>query len=225
MIDKAKFWSDFRVGLVTFLAIGLVITGVTLAGGTKGLLFSEKTIVVAKLHDVSGLRNGSAVTMGGLVIGQIKDIQFSPDKTSWIDTHLEIKADNRHLIKTDSEPSIRTQGMLGDRFIELSMGTENSPVLPEGTPLMGKKTTDFDETLDYAKSVLNETETMIANINEGQGTIGKFFQDEKLYQALTDTSMSLTTTSKSLTSTSDEIREFVQDFKENPKKYIDVSVF
>jgi len=209
--SKENFWSDFRVGALTFLAISILIAGITLAGGTKGLILQETSTILASMKDVGGLKKGSAVTMGGMTIGEVTNIAFSLENPRTIEVAMNIKSSLRSKIKSDSAPSIRTQGMLGDRYIEISMGSEDQPLLRDGEQLLGKTATDFDETLLYAKSVLSETEKMLTAINEQKGTLGHIFYDAKLYDALTETT--------------EELRDLIRDFKENPKKYIDVSIF
>jgi ABC-type transporter Mla subunit MlaD len=124
---------------------------------------------------------------------------------------MEIRSDVRERIKTDSVPAIRTQGMLGDRYIDISMGTETAPSLPEGAPLVGEAATDFDKTLRQATEVLDETEKLLTAVNEQRGTAGQLVYDEKLYTSLTE----ITT----------ELKDLIQDFKKNPRRYIKFSLF
>lgn len=205
-----KMKSDFRVGLISFLAIGLLVAGITMTGGTKGLIFTETAIIKALMQDVGGLNKGSAVTMAGMNIGQVKDIIF-PFSGHYVEVKMEIQADLRHRIKDDSVPSIRTQGMLGDRYIEISMGSENAKTLPERDALMGEHGSQFDETINRAEAVLTETEKLLGAINQQTGTVGQLFYNEELYHTLN--------------STIEELRELIIDFKANPKKYIDLDIF
>lgn len=210
--DQEKAWSDFRVGLITFAAFSLLVLGVTFAGGDKGLLFKKTSVVRAWLADVGGLKRGSSVTMGGMTVGKVTDITLGHgSKRSQIEVTMEIRSDVRARIKTDSLPSVRTQGMLGDRYIDISMGNGKSGVLPEKRPLVGKAASDFDTTLRQASDVLNETQQLLNAINEKQGTVGQFFYDERFYDRLLE-----------ITS---ELNELIKDFKKNPKRYVKLSIF
>ncbi len=210
--DKRNKMNSFRVGLMSLIAIGAVITGIIFAGGDKGLLFAKRSIVNAKMFDVGGLKTGCPVTIGGMTIGKVTGIRFDEVWTSkQIEVTMEIRQDVRGRIKEDSVPSIRTQGMLGDRYIEISMGSDESPMLPEGQPIVGKTVTDFDETISQAHSVLQESETLLVAINEQKGTIGRFVHDEQLYTRIVEIA--------------DEIKNLVQDFKKQPRRYLKFSVF
>lgn len=210
--NQEKTWSNFRVGLITFAGVFFLIFGVVFAGGDKGLLFRRTSIVKARLADVGGLKRGSSVTMGGMTVGRVTQITFvNGEKGNQIEVTMEVRSDTRHRIKTDSVPAVRTQGMLGDRYIDISMGTEGAAELPENVPLLGGVAGDFDKTLRQATEVLTEAEKLLAAINEQRGTAGRLVYDEKLYNTLSE----ITT----------ELRDLVKDFKKNPRRYIKFSLF
>ena len=208
---QEKAWSDFRVGVITFMGVFLLVFGVVLAGGDKGILFQRTSHVKALLPDVGGLKKGSSVTMGGMIVGRVTKVTFVDGKKNEIEVTMEIRHDVRSRIKSDSLPSVRTMGMLGDRYVDLSMGTEKSEVLPEGKPLVGDAASDFDKALREANSVMTETQKLLVAVNEQRGTAGRLVYDEELY--------------KSLTQIANEIRDLVKDFKKNPRRYVKFSLF
>ena len=210
--DREKAWSNFRVGLVGFIALSLLVIGITFAGGDKGLLFQKTAVLKAELVDVSGLKKGSSVTMSGMPIGKLTDIAFVDDlEKNRMEVTMLIRSNARKLIKVDSIPSVRTQGMMGDRFIDISRGGQGSQVLPDGKALVGSETTDFDETLHQASAVLNETHKVLNAVNQQQGTVGQHFYDEKFYARLIQIA--------------DQVNELIKDFKQHPRKYIKFSLF
>src|SRR3989344_5935807 len=155
--EKEQIWIDFRIGLITFFAVVFLVLGITFAGGDKGLLLQKLTTVKARLADVGGLKKGASVTMSGMVIGKVTHITFAdgqdsevvpgaggedgnivqPHENSQIEVAMEIRSDMRRRIKIDSVPAVRTQGMLGDRYIDLPSGSEEAEILPEGKVLIG----------------------------------------------------------------------------------------
>lgn len=210
--SQEKVWSDFRVGLITFAGLFFLIFGVVLAGGDKGLLFRRTSIVKARLADVGGLKKGSSVTMGGMTVGKVNNITFvDGEKGNRIEVTMEVRSDIRERIKTDAIPSVRTQGMLGDRYVDITMGSEGAERLPEKALLIGGETSDFDKTLHQADEVLKETEKLLAAVNEQRGTAGRLVYDEKLYTTLTEIT--------------DELRDLIKDFKKHPRKYVKFSLF
>lgn len=212
METKEKFSSDLRVGIVTFLSIACLVTGITFAGGDKGLLFQNTFPLIAHLSDINGLKKGSAVTMGGMNIGKVKEIGFlenSPENL--IRVSLEVRADVADKIRSDSKPSVRTQGMLGDRYLEISRGSAEAPALSAGSSLKGESTSSFDDTLSEAKLTLNHTNKMLEAINQQQGSAGSLIYDPKLYEKLAESA--------------EQLDELLKDFKQHPRKYIKFSLF
>lgn len=202
--DQLKAWSDFRVGLITFVTVVLLIVGVTLTGGDKGIFFQKTSFLKAHLLDVGGLKKGSSVTIGGMTVGRVTDIRFVSNPGDLIEVVFQVRSDVRSRIKRDSICSVRTQGMLGDRYLDVSVGTKEAPPLPDGEILSGNPTSDFDATLRQASDVLGETEKVLSAVNRKEGTVGQFFYDGEFYRELT---------------------ELIKDFKKHPRKYIKFSLF
>lgn len=208
--DKAM--SDFRVGIITFVGLALIVTSIIFAGGSKGMLFKKTTVVKALLLDVNGLKTGSPVAMGGMAIGKVTRIAFADGaQENQIEVSMQIREDVRPKVKADSVPAIRTQGMLGDRYIDISIGSKGAEPLADGQILLGKDATDFDKTLRQTSAVLGETEKLLSAINEKQGSLGQFFYDQRFYERMIEIS--------------DQVKGLIEDFKKNPRKYIKFSLF
>lgn len=210
--SSKQAWTDFKVGLLTFIAILILMAGISFAGGNKGILFRETVRIIALLPDVGSLKTGSSVSMGGMTVGKVVKISFlDTENTPQIEVVAEVQAAVRERIKADSVPMVRTQGMMGDRYLDISMGTQASPVLRENTPLVGSGASDFDASLRQATATLAEAQKLLSAVNQKQGTMGQFFYDEKFYKGLSDTTTAL--------------HELIQDVKERPRRYIKLSLF
>lgn len=209
--DQEKAWRDFRVGMITLTAIFFLVMGITFAGGDKGLLFQKTTLTKAHLKDVGGLKRGSSVTMSGMIIGKVNQIQFIDHlEGPKVEVTMEIRSDIREKIKSDATAIIRTQGMLGDRFIDIKMG-QASEMLPDGKVLTGQDASDFDSALHETSEVLSEMKKVFIATNEQRGTVGHLFYDERLYG--------------SMTQMTERLNELIADFKKNPKRYVKLSLF
>jgi phospholipid/cholesterol/gamma-HCH transport system substrate-binding protein len=216
--DKTKMTSDLRVGLIAFTAIACLIAGITFAGGDKGLFLKKTSMVKARLTDVGGLKKGSSVTMNGMVVGRVTEIAFvnhgeknETGSNHKVEVTMEIRSDLRNRIKSDSIPTVRTQGMLGDRYIDIPLGFDETETLPEGKILIGAGAGDFDKALNEALRVLTETEKLLSAVNKQEGTVGQLLYDEEFYTHLLDIT--------------NELNELLRDFKKNPRRYIKFSVF
>ncbi len=209
--NQEKVLSDLRVGIITFVGIFLLILGIVFAGGDKGLLFRKTTIVKAFLSDVGGLKTGSSVTMGGMTVGRVTGVNFKDSLSNQIEVNMQVRSDARQRIKKDSKPAVRTMGMLGDRYVDISTETENTEILPEGVALIGNPASDFDEALRQANDVMGETEQLLVAVNQQRGTAGRLVYDEQLYMTFTEIAA--------------ETKDLIKDFKKRPRRYIKFSLF
>lgn len=204
--------SDLRVGIVTFIAISCLVIAVAFAGGDKGLLLQKATTLKAHLNDISGLKKGSTVTLGGMSIGKVTDVKLlNGEGENLIEVTMQVRSDVMARIKKDSKAAVRTQGMLGDRYIEISMGSAEAAGHDPNTPLVGNGGSNFDDALYQAKETLSQTTKMLEAINKQQGSVGQFVYDEQFYAKL----LAVTT----------QVEELLKDFKQNPRRYVKLSIF
>jgi phospholipid/cholesterol/gamma-HCH transport system substrate-binding protein len=124
----------------------------------------------AMMENADGLKMGAGVQLRGIKIGSVKNIEFeSLDK---IKITLAVVDKYQNLIKQDSLVSIKTQGVLGDKFIEIQGGTESSPVAPAHFSLQVNNDSGMKAILDKgqnimitANNVLSKVEAMLDDIN------------------------------------------------------------
>jgi phospholipid/cholesterol/gamma-HCH transport system substrate-binding protein len=122
-----RFWDvEFVTGI--FLLLGLVALGylsIHLArmevGGQGGYT------IVARFSSVEGLKPGAVVEIGGVEVGRVKDIDLR-NYRAWVS--LSIRESLK--IPEDTIVSIRTKGLLGERYVRLSPGGSEAMVPPGG---------------------------------------------------------------------------------------------
>lgn len=129
---RATAGRNLRVA--TFLAVGfMVLAGVIVVIGQKSGLFEAKATLHAHFPDVGGLVVGAPVRLAGLDIGTVEAIELSVvgNQTT---AHVELSVREKYLsrLHADSRASIGSKGLLGDKLIELSVGTVDGPTLRDG---------------------------------------------------------------------------------------------
>ena len=83
-------------------------------------MFRNETYdVTARFTSISGLKEGSVVELAGVNVGKVSRIELDPDDYEAV-VHLEI--DKSVELQDDSIASIRTAGIIGDKFIKLTPG-------------------------------------------------------------------------------------------------------
>lgn len=116
MNDKQH--TELLVGI--FMLVGIIaITFLALRMGDLDLLNNDEYVIHAKFTSASGLREGAYVEMAGVTVGKVKSIQFDPKSYLAV---VNISLPKTILIPDDSIASIRTAGIIGDKFIKISAG-------------------------------------------------------------------------------------------------------
>lgn len=123
-------YRNAAVGL--FVLIGLLCVGYLAIRLGRMELFSTKGYELsARFDSVSGLRVGADVEMAGVPVGRVTAIRLDPDpgrSQAIVDMRLD---GNLHL-SDDSMASIKTSGLIGDKYISLSRGGSDEELKPGG---------------------------------------------------------------------------------------------
>jgi outer membrane protein OmpA-like peptidoglycan-associated protein len=123
----------FRVGVLVVMALVFFSIGVFLIGN-KDFLFSSTYRLKAEFQNVSGLNNGAEVRIGGIHQGTVKEVDLPSQPDGKVTVVMNLKSETRNIIKKDSRASIKTEGLLGDRYVEISFGSPKAdPIVEDGT--------------------------------------------------------------------------------------------
>jgi phospholipid/cholesterol/gamma-HCH transport system substrate-binding protein len=108
--------TEISVGLLMIVGMAcLVYLSVNLGG--VALFGSDTYTIEASFRSVEGLEPGASVEIAGVPVGKVKQIRLEENDAKVV---MEIKNSTR--ISDDTIASIRTKGIIGDKFIKLSPG-------------------------------------------------------------------------------------------------------
>lgn len=170
-----------------FIVIGLVLFALFVwTLGSERQIFARQAEYHAHFKDVKGLAEGAPVRMGGLTVGRVSRISFAPQyKSPYIDVTLLINEDYIERIRVDSLVSIETQGLLGDRFVSVSMAA-GQQLLPPGSKsvIPSVEPADIAEVLQKAGQIVDNTVKISENVNrflgeKGEDALGNFARGAK----------------------------------------------
>lgn len=140
-----KFSSSFKVGLLTLLALVLLI-GVVFK--VKGRTFSSADRVTIEFKDVNGLRPGAGVQMMGLRVGQVEEITPVVDgENSFVKVKFVITEPDIEIPKA-SMLSIQQSGLIGELFLEITPPKTRTVYIPMVTKDILYKDDDVQMKLD-----------------------------------------------------------------------------
>jgi phospholipid/cholesterol/gamma-HCH transport system substrate-binding protein len=135
--------ATLEAGVGIFVLIGLICVGyLTIKLGKMELLGENFHYYNARFFSVSGLKSGAVVEMAGVQIGQVDSISLDTDRYL-ADIRLKIKKEVK--LTEDVIASIKTSGLIGDKFIKLSPGGSDMYLNPGDTILETESALDIEE--------------------------------------------------------------------------------
>jgi phospholipid/cholesterol/gamma-HCH transport system substrate-binding protein len=146
-----------KVGLFVIAGLALTMLSIFLIGQTRGLWHAKVGYETA-FQDVAGLKAGAPVRMGGLDIGSVTSVDTSNNPS---DTRIFVKLaiDEREAvrIRTDTVAHVVNKGLLGDKMIELSVGSPTAPALDPRTLIPSTEPVDVMATANKVAATTQET--------------------------------------------------------------------
>lgn len=132
---------ELIVGL--FMLTGIIaISFLAFRLGDIGLFNQNQYELIARFTSASGLKQGAAVEMAGVKVGKVNAIRFNPDDYL---AEVTMALDNMVKVPDDSIASIRTAGIIGDRFIKLSAGGSDTMLEKGGEILETEPSINLEE--------------------------------------------------------------------------------
>jgi phospholipid/cholesterol/gamma-HCH transport system substrate-binding protein len=154
--------------------------------GRQTRLFEEQYTLRAAFRDVQGLTVGAPVRLAGLNVGTVQRITFTTDPADprvQVEVSIDRKFQSR--IWEDSQVTIRTIGLVGDKVFEVKVGSETAKVLQPGDVLQSSEPVDFgrllaqgDEVLEGLAGASKALEAVLRKIEKGEGLLSAMISDE-----------------------------------------------
>jgi phospholipid/cholesterol/gamma-HCH transport system substrate-binding protein len=117
--------AEMAVGVFVFIGI-LAIGWLAIIVGQVGGLGQSGYTLTADFDDAGGVRKGGDIMMAGVIVGRVDSVQLTNnDHASMI-----LRINDGVLITEDAFASVRTKGIIGDRYIRITQGMEESFLEP-----------------------------------------------------------------------------------------------
>jgi phospholipid/cholesterol/gamma-HCH transport system substrate-binding protein len=185
---------NFRLGLFIVITLAILATGVFLIGSRESM-FRPSYQVRADFDNVAGLNEGADVRVGGLRKGSVKNILLPKLPNGKVVVLMDLEKETQSIVKLDSLAEIKSEGMLGDKYVEISFGSMEAAKLRGGETIGSQPPVDISDLFAKANKILDTTEGALENvqnatsnineistkINQGQGTVGALINDKTIY--------------------------------------------
>ena len=220
-------FSQVRVGLFVLIAIGVLVFLVLNASGDINP-FSRKLHLRARFVDANGLREGSEVRLAGVRVGKVERIVLlepSPvpnaprvEAQMTIDSTIDGRPANER-IRTDSQAQQGSPSLLGNEMlINITPGTavgqpvaENAILTSSSSNTVNDFATSGTDLAQRLSKLSDEINGIVQEVKKGEGTVGRLFTDEALYNNLNATIRETEDVMKELRSGKGSAGRFIND--------------
>jgi phospholipid/cholesterol/gamma-HCH transport system substrate-binding protein len=195
MAERSKVrWSQLKAGLVALAALAVAAVFIFLLTSKKGLFVPYATLKTY-VSDASGLPDGTPVRLNGITVGFLDKLRLTglPDPRRAVELELQVQEKYLDQIPVDSLTQIASANLLGDQFIDIKKGKLPqhvrsgdelaSAVSPQDIPeLMA----GMSNLMTSFQMIVGRMNNLIAGVEQGKGTLGKFFNDPALFNQSVD---------------------------------------
>ncbi|MGA7562464.1 MAG: MlaD family protein [Desulfobaccales bacterium] len=211
MISR-KYRYETIVGFFVVVSLMALFIMLLIIARQEGL-FRSYVMYYTDFKDVGGLKPGSEVHLAGVTVGSVESLSIGPGGLCKV-TFTVVKKYS-HQIRKDSQASIGFVGMLGDKSLDLAVGSPGEPVIsPNGevasiepldwTKLMARMGPSLEDLHTILKNlatiskamagkqggisnIVDQLQEITSKVNKGQGTLGQMVNNPKLYHETTAT--------------------------------------
>jgi phospholipid/cholesterol/gamma-HCH transport system substrate-binding protein len=164
-MEKRGIGIEVKVGIFVFLGL-LVLGYMTLRVNKYRFKAAEGYELTVLFDSVSGLVVNSPIQIAGIEVGRVKDIRL---KDGQAEVAMTIRKDVP--IYEDARAVIKSQGVLGDKFIEIMPGSDQNKRLASGGKIgKSRSTVELDDILAQAEPAMQNIRSITKSLGEVLGT-------------------------------------------------------
>lgn len=181
-------------GLLLFLVAIFII-------GSKQNMFTSTMRIYSAFETVSGLREGSTVRFNGISVGSVDGIDIISGEKVMVE--MTIVSSVQDFIKSDSKAKVVSEGLIGNKIVDITPGSETAASIKEGAWLESVRPVEAEdimkslkETADYSSIFTKDLASIIAKVDTGHGTLGQLINNNSLYNSVDSTMKGVTVSTR-----------------------------
>ena len=134
--------SRVEIFVGSFLIIGFLAFGwLALQLGEVGWLTGSKTYMInAEFNNISGVKAGADVQIAGVTVGKVRQLELNRDNQAVVG----MQVNREVVIPVDSIASVKSQGIIGDKYIQITLGGDESLYKPGDTIVDTESAVDLE---------------------------------------------------------------------------------
>ena len=160
--ERTERRRDLMVGFFVLVTL-LMGVAVILLLGRQHHVFEPRVRLRTSFADVSGLREGAPVWLAGVNVGTVTRVAVGRPGEQLVRVEMLVSRAVVDRVRTDSVATIGSQGLLGDKIIDLSMGSADLPAVTPGAEISSQPATDLNKVVDRVGVILERVKVVADN--------------------------------------------------------------
>ncbi|OGW34264.1 MAG: hypothetical protein A2010_00075 [Nitrospirae bacterium GWD2_57_9] len=203
--------TEIRAGIFLSLSFVMLVVMVFAVSDIQSL-FKKKKEVTVLFSFSDGIEKNAPVRYSGMKIGKVESVRVAPEHNDQIEVLLSVYRDT--VVKKDTRAAVKTLGIVGGKYVELSGGTREAKLLEPGEVLRGEESLKLEDLTKAALDVVGKLQNIATNLNRALG-------DPEMAKSLKTTVQNLqeaTANIKVMTSNKEEVALALKNLPELLKK-------
>jgi phospholipid/cholesterol/gamma-HCH transport system substrate-binding protein len=210
--------AQIRVGIFVFSTLVTLMAAIFLLG-SRTQYFQPQYTLKAVFSNVGYLLEGAGVYLAGVQVGRVGGIRFFEDIAAQkVLVSLRVARDYQDRIRQDSLAVITSSGLLGDKYIDITLGSESEPVLLDGMFIRTQEPADYGQLIRQGEEVLKNT----IEITSSLAALASGFRSSQGPTAVADLLTSLAQTAKAIETGDGLVHSLIYE-KGNERIFADLS--
>jgi phospholipid/cholesterol/gamma-HCH transport system substrate-binding protein len=163
--ERGELGRKLRVGVFILVALSAFL-GMIYALGARSRLFEPKHTIHAEFTEVGGLAEGATVRLAGVQIGRVSGVHLPSQPGGKVRVDLTIAKRFADRVRTDSVARIETQGLLGDKIVEITVGRASAPPVRPGDLIASRDPADLGQVVSEGAKTVKDVAALAATLRE-----------------------------------------------------------
>jgi phospholipid/cholesterol/gamma-HCH transport system substrate-binding protein len=165
LLDRQRL--SLYVGAFVLAALAALALAILSLSSQQGV-FKDRYRLVAYYDNVQGLIANAPVWLAGTQVGRVESVELGMRENGEpaVKVVLQVDEDVQSRIRADSQASIGTIGLLGDRYVEISLGMPSADPLPEGSEIQTLSPANLTRVIDQGAMAVDNIAKLTASLND-----------------------------------------------------------
>ena len=171
-----------KIGLIVAIALAVLMGMIFAISQHEQPFWESQTRYEIRLARSGGLQTGAFVTIDGVQVGTVSDVHLPLDlDAKFIQVFIKVPSQNAPRVRENSIATVKTIGLLGDKYVFIKSGTEEAEPIPPLGIIPSEDSTDYEAVVG---DILVSLRAVANKVDHGEGTVAKLLNDPSLYNSV-----------------------------------------